>query len=248
MDPVQTEDISAHYIAAPDKLVNMNLHNHSTFSDGSFTPEYIVRKAIDAGLTHVAITDHYMSFKRRSLDSSELEAYMERMDELKEKYREIRVLTGVEIEAARRLNLGSLRYDLLNSMDIVLFEYVNDDLWGGLHLWELFKAFERIDIPIGLSHNEIGRNFKEIDYDSLLKVMDDHGIFVELAPGQRNSKFGRPFYRFAIDFFRMLRDTNVMVSIGTDTHNRPEEISDIKDAVLFVEEMDLWQNLITQKL
>ena len=248
MDPVQTEDISAHYMEDPDPRANMNLHNHSTFSDGAFTPEFIIRKAIDYGLSYVAITDHYLTGKTRSLDSDAFEGYISAMDELKDRYREIHVLTGVEIDASRRTDFESIRYDLLNSLDLVLFEYVNDDLWSGKHLWELFRVFEKIQVPIGLAHNDISRNFKDIDYEALIQVMEDHGIFMELSPTQRNSKFGRPFYRFAMDFFRILRESKVSVSIGTDTHTRPDEIGDIKDAVLFIEEMDLWNNLITNKL
>lgn len=249
MDPVQTEDMAGRYPGEEEHLVNMNLHNHSTFSDGSFTPEFIIGKAIEYGLNYVAITDHYLTSKTRSMSEDVIEDYIDAIDELKRKYRHrIRVLTGVEIDASRRTDFGKIRYDLLNSMDFVLFEYVNDDLWKGMHMWELFDVFDHIEVPIGLAHTDISRNFKDIDYDALLRVMEDHGLFVELSPSQRNSKFGRPYYRFAIDFFRLLKDTNVMVSIGTDTHTRPEEVGDIKDAALFVEEFDLWENLITRKL
>lgn len=36
----------------------IDLHTHSTFSDGSFTPEQLVHEAVFAGLTAVALTDH----------------------------------------------------------------------------------------------------------------------------------------------------------------------------------------------
>lgn len=36
----------------------IDLHVHSTFSDGSYTPEKIVEMAVDAGLTAIALTDH----------------------------------------------------------------------------------------------------------------------------------------------------------------------------------------------
>ena len=251
MDPVQTEEITGRYTDEGERLVNMNLHNHSTFSDGAFTPEFIVQKAIEHGLSHIGISDHYLTKKTRSMTPDMVESYIVAMDELKDKYRhQIRVLTGVEIDASRRTDFRGMRYDLLNSMDYVLFEYVNDDLWGGMHLWELFDVFSKIDVPIGLAHNDINKNFKDIDYDALLQVMEDHGIFVELSPSKRNSKFGRPFYRFAVDFFTLLSryGDSVMVSIGTDTHRREEEIWEIEDAVLFVEEFDLWKNLITLRI
>ncbi|MGN1280456.1 MAG: PHP domain-containing protein [Succinivibrio sp.] len=36
----------------------IDLHSHSTASDGSFTPTGLVKRAIDKGLTHLALTDH----------------------------------------------------------------------------------------------------------------------------------------------------------------------------------------------
>lgn len=36
----------------------IDLHTHSTFSDGSFSPEDLVRTCAEAGLTGVALTDH----------------------------------------------------------------------------------------------------------------------------------------------------------------------------------------------
>ena len=36
----------------------IDLHVHSTFSDGSLTPEELVEKAVGVGLTAMALTDH----------------------------------------------------------------------------------------------------------------------------------------------------------------------------------------------
>ena len=41
----------------------INLHNHTTYSDGRFEPEEIVRAALDAGLTHIGISDHFRTAK-----------------------------------------------------------------------------------------------------------------------------------------------------------------------------------------
>ena len=35
-----------------------DLHTHTTFSDGTHTPESLVERAIEAGLMAVAVTDH----------------------------------------------------------------------------------------------------------------------------------------------------------------------------------------------
>ncbi len=250
MIPYSSEENRAAQRSDYEDFLRMNLHNHSTFSDGIFAPEAIVRKAIAYGLNYVGITDHYLTRKVRSMDNYALERYIEAVGELKNQYsRDIRVLAGVEVDSSRdRTNFDSVRYDLLNSLDYVLFEYVNDDLWEGMHLWELFDIVKKIEVPCGLAHNDISRNFREIDYDALLNVLEDSRIFVELSSSPRNSKFGRPYYRFAVDFFGRLSGTEVQVSIGTDTHTNLEEVGEINDAVAFVEEMRLEENLITRVL
>ncbi len=70
----------------------IDLHMHSTFSDGELIPAEVVSRAIHAGYTHLAITDH--------ADPSNLELVLERMvhvcGELRGKVR-AKVYPGVEI-------------------------------------------------------------------------------------------------------------------------------------------------------
>ena len=42
----------------PAIFSKIDLHSHSTASDGAFTPEALVQRAISRGLTHLALTDH----------------------------------------------------------------------------------------------------------------------------------------------------------------------------------------------
>ena len=41
----------------------INLHNHSTWSDGLHSPEMIAKMGILSGLTHVGISDHFYTEK-----------------------------------------------------------------------------------------------------------------------------------------------------------------------------------------
>ena len=38
--------------------MNCDLHNHSIYSDGTFTPEQLVKEAERLGLSAIALTDH----------------------------------------------------------------------------------------------------------------------------------------------------------------------------------------------
>ncbi len=40
------------------RVATIDLHVHSTASDGSLTPEAVVKRALAAGLTAIALTDH----------------------------------------------------------------------------------------------------------------------------------------------------------------------------------------------
>ena len=62
----------------------LDLHMHSTFSDGSFPPEDLVAKAVEAGVTAISLTDHdTMAGVPRFLEASRLN--------------NLRVIPGVEI-------------------------------------------------------------------------------------------------------------------------------------------------------
>lgn len=41
-----------------NNIARYDLHMHSTFSDGEYSPEELVQNCFDAGLTHFALTDH----------------------------------------------------------------------------------------------------------------------------------------------------------------------------------------------
>lgn len=70
----------------------IDLHVHSTFSDGELIPSEVVSRALFAGYTHLAITDH--------ADPSNLDFVLERIShvcgELRGKFR-AKVYPGVEI-------------------------------------------------------------------------------------------------------------------------------------------------------
>ncbi|RLF48430.1 MAG: histidinol-phosphatase [Thermoplasmata archaeon] len=224
----------------------INLHNHTTYSDGKFTPEDIVEAAVDFGLSHVAITDHYRTAKVKSIDAEELRYYTAHIRDLGKKYEgKIRVLVGVEIDSCpERTNLYALPYALLNDLDFVLFEYVQDDDNGGMPLWQLLKFIKRIRVPVGLAHNDIAKNFANVRADVFVRLLSVHGIFIELCSSLRNSKFGRQYYHYAERFFDFARG-KVLLSIGSDTHNRLSDVGNIEDAVRFVRKLGLVHDLIT---
>jgi len=226
----------------------MSLHNHTTYSDGKLTPVEVVEAALAAGMGHVAITDHFATQKVRSVRQDELGQYVASIKEIASRYTgKIRVLAGVEIDASpKRTDFETLPYEQLGKLDFVLLEYVQDQLWGGMDLWEILPYRRRLACHVGLAHNDIGKNFRDTNSASLVNLLESHEIFVELCSSLRNSKFGKPYYRYAEQFFRNAGG-RVAVSIGTDAHHEPAEVCDVADAVSFVKEMGLENSLVTQR-
>ena len=76
-----------------------DLHVHTSFSDGSDSPEAMVQAALEAGLETVGITDHSYTFFDESycIPKAQIPAYLAGISELKERYRgKIEVLCGIE--------------------------------------------------------------------------------------------------------------------------------------------------------
>lgn len=81
----------------PDPL--MDIHMHTTFSDGDDAPEEMVISACVKGLKTVGISDHSYTFFDESycMPMGRISEYMDTLRELKEKYADqITVLAGIE--------------------------------------------------------------------------------------------------------------------------------------------------------
>lgn len=105
-------------------------HNHTTWSDGVFTPEALVKRAIELGFQEVGITDHFFTLKGgiKYVKTEQIKSYLRMLRGLRKKYNnKIKIFAGLEIDTTMlnpyRL---SLPYDQLNKLDYVLFEYIDD--------------------------------------------------------------------------------------------------------------------------
>ena len=65
-------------------ILKIDLHNHSKYSDGLFTPEELIKKAIEQGVDCFALTDHDSVFG------------CDEIQEVAKKY-DIKVISGMEL-------------------------------------------------------------------------------------------------------------------------------------------------------
>ncbi len=213
-----------------------NLHTHTLHSDGDFTVEEVVRAAACAGLTHVAITDHFETSKvAHPLRRASLERYIEEVRAVGRAYEgRVNVLAGVEIDTnPERCVLSELPSALLNRLDLVLFEYVEDPLQGGVPLSELRPLCEALTVPFGLCHWDMDRIFRGRRPEWLADRLSALGAFVEVPTSQHYARDGRFLYEHSERFYRAFAG-KVRVSIGTDMHHALEEVGNIGRGLEFL--------------
>lgn len=130
---------------ASPKRVRGNYHTHTTMSDGAYTPEELVQKAIEAGLDEIGISDHYYTLKGgiNCVDDDKIDDYLGKIEELRQKYGDkIRILAGLEIDTSCfNLKRSKLPFEKLNKLDYVLFEYVEDQRMGEASKQVLLQSY-----------------------------------------------------------------------------------------------------------
>ena len=219
----------------------INVHNHTAWSDGRYAVKDILRCA-EGRLKAVGICDHYETRKTPSISRANLSRYVEDVRSAAESYM-VRVLVGIEIDFSDRTDIEHIPWNLVNEMDFVLFEYVNDRNWGGRPFWEFLNVIKRAEIPVGLSHPDIGRCYHDVDRERFIRVLEVNEVMVELNTSRRNTRMGMPYYRLASDFFEYMREYDVPLVVGTDTHERMEDVVAVHDAYDFLKDLRLHDKL-----
>ncbi len=112
-------------------MVDADLHNHTTYSDGTCSAEEIVLAAIEKGLKKVGLTDHsYTAFDKSYCMKWGVRArYLSEIEALKTKYADrIEVSAGIEA-------------DLFSCGDFSAFEY----RIGSVHYLKIGEKFIPVD-------------------------------------------------------------------------------------------------------
>lgn len=227
-------------------MPRINLHTHTLYSDGDFTVMEVVRSAFQAGLTHIAITDHFETCKIiNPLKRMDFDRYLRDIRAAQMMYEgRIEVLAGVEIDTnPERCDLYELPFDLLNTLDLVLFEYVEDPLQGGIPLNELRSLVKDLDVPFGLCHWDMDRIFRERDPAWLADRLSEMGAFVEVPTSQHYARQGRFLYEHSESFYEAFKE-KVKVSIGTDMHHSLAEVGNIGRGLDFLRSKGLCGQLL----
>lgn len=206
------------------KEVIMDIHNHTSWSDGDASIEELVINALKNNIGILGVSDHYKNKHTRSITN--FEDYILEIEILKNKYlSKIKILSGVEIP------VSSILYEeysskLINNLDFVLVEYIeNLPLQSNLDLLE--EHLKNITCKKGLAHTNlqtIAMKYKDIGgIDYFIQFMKRNDLFFEI-----NSNSSYSFFDDIIcyhenywvkELFHKLNLNQIKVSIGSDSHS-----------------------------
>lgn len=203
------------------EALRINLHTHSAFSDGQFTPEALVLQAIDRGVTILGITDHYFTRKTPSIRTTMLERYIEELERLEDVYKEdLTLMKGLELNTLEMLltGLDLPEASLLARLDYVLLEYVANIPRAGVPLKNAIQLASEIPVPTGLAHTDLAMAFPGEDPETLVIQLADADLFVELNDAYHRPGERYPFYFHYAPYLEKASEHGLTFSAGMDVH------------------------------
>lgn len=223
----------------------VDLHNHTTWSDGTNKVDDLIENAINHNISAIGITDHYNTSKCPSISPSKLNRYINDLTKSKIKYEnKIKLLRGIEINCLPFNDLHKIQYKDINKLDYVLLEYL-EHLNPSISLEDIAKLISNFKIKVGLAHTDLIKfasryNNLEEGLRDILKFIKNNNIFWEL----NINSYSAHYYNFIVDsnddiklLKKLLKEYDIEVTVGSDTHDLLDyEFKRIEKANIFLKE------------
>jgi histidinol-phosphatase (PHP family) len=217
-------------------------HTHTIFSDGREVPEAYIDKAIEARLSEIGFSEHLSLFSKNQdccMDPDNVNNYIAYIKNLKNRYSEIFVRTGLEIdffpgrekEISEFLDpleldyrIGSLHYLGEDTVDFApdFYEGKNIDRLYEIYFENLILAIESGIFDI-IGHCDLIRIFgfkptfsPEPFYRKIASSLRKYDIAFELNTNGRNKPIG-DFYPDR-RFIHIFSEEKVVVCVNSDAH------------------------------
>lgn len=193
-----------------------DLHMHTTWSDGAQSVEEMVNQARAKGYHFIAITDHSKYLKvANGLNETRLRQQREEIAKLNEKYTDIHIFAGVEMDI---LPDGSLDFSdaFLREMDFVIaaihssFSQSKEQI-----MYRLFHALENPYVSL-IAHPTgrlIGRrDGYAVDVEKVIERASETNTILEINANPNRLDLSAFWARKA-------QEQQVKIAINTDAHN-----------------------------
>ncbi len=197
IEPEMRENMGEIELAQKNKLPKIiqydslkgDLHMHTKYSDGQFSPEEMVKACISLGYEYIAITDHSKSERiAGGMNENTLKKYLTEIGSLQKKYPQIKILKGSEVSI---LKDGSLDY---SNHELKHLDFVVASIHSGFKMAEpemtkrVLKALDSgfVDVlghPTGRIVN--GRDPFEIKLDKVFEKAKEKSVIMEISATKR---------------------------------------------------------------
>ena len=85
-----------------------NMHTHTTYSDGEFTPEQLIYRLSLYKYEIIGITDHGFSNKVTSVNNNNLQIYIDHLRKLQTREKTLEVKIGLEIDVSTHFGINPI--------------------------------------------------------------------------------------------------------------------------------------------
>jgi histidinol-phosphatase (PHP family) len=208
-------------------MITWNLHAHTTTSDGDLSAEEVIQRAVDEGLSGIAITDHfpfpYKPGQKINWAASRraFERHLSVLDALQQKVDSLEILKSVEVEYVPSLNTLA---HWLRGLDL-------DFVLGGVHIldgwlvdWseEIFcqgrEHFGELRTAIECYCDAVG----ELAESGLVDSIAHPDVVKKYNPQSRHFSEDEPWYRRAVErCLQRIAATGVAIEVNTAGLRRP---------------------------
>lgn len=193
-----------------------DLHMHTTWSDGAQSIEEMVNKAREKGYEYIAITDHSKFLRvANGLNEKRLLKQREEIMALNEKYEDIHIFFGVEMDILPDAKLD-FADDFLKEMDYVIASIHSSFNQSEEVIMErLYSALENPYVSL-IAHPTgrlIGkRDGYRVNMEQLLEKAKETNTALELNANPNRLDLSAKWLKAAQDY-------GVNIAINTDAHN-----------------------------